>query len=147
MELKFKKAAKEAEIQEVFNYTIDAFSEAPGFNWTLEEIKQEIKGGWSLYAVYLQEEIIAALFLKEEGKALLTKHTALQVGHHGSGYSHQIKEFIEQKARDAKLKTIFNYCKIDDFRMYSLNEGHDYHKTEQNVGDDPLVVEWKKDLK
>ena len=49
-------------------------------------------------------------------------------------------------AREKKLKKIVHYCRIDNFRMYSLNESHGYRKTEKAIDEAGLVVEWTKVL-
>jgi predicted GNAT family acetyltransferase len=147
MRITFKKAKSEKEIKAIFDYNIDAFSDSPDFKWTFEEIKKEVGEGWELYSMMLDNEIIAALFYKIEGQSLLTKNTAIKITHQGSGFSHKIKEFIEKVARDNKLKRIFHYCRIDNFRMYSLNESHSYKKTPNKFGPEGLVVEWVKELK
>lgn len=136
----------EKEIQSVFDYNIDAFSDTPDFLWRLDEIKEEIENGWELYAVKWGEEVIAAVFLKHEQSALLSKNTAIKMANQGSGFSHQIKSFVESKAKELGAKKIFHYCRIDNFRMYSLNEGHGYKKTNQ-IQPDPQVVEWVKVIK
>ena len=46
-----------------------------------------------------------------------------------------------------KAKEIINFCGIDNFRMYSLNESHGYQKTGRKLGDNGQVVEWKKLVK
>ncbi len=146
MELKFVKAAKEEDFKNIFNYNIDAFSDSPDFKWTLDEIKHEVKEGWLLYAAYLRSEIIAACFLRPDGNSLLTKNTAIKMTAQGSGYSHQIKEFFEEQAKEQKLNEIVHYCRIDNFRMYSLNESHGYKKTGRKLGERGLIVEWIKKI-
>lgn len=146
VELTFKKVSQNSEVQTVFDYNIDAFSDSPDFNWGIDEIKQEMKEGWELYAAYLGKEVIAAIFLKKEKQGLLSKNTAVKIHHQGSGHSHQIKEFIEKRARSLKVKHIYHYCRIDNFRMYSLNEKHGYRKTDKKLGEGGQVVEWVKDL-
>ena len=95
----------------------------------------------------LEGEIVAAVFYKIEDDALLTKNTAIKITYQGSGFSHTIKEFFEKVAREKGLKRIFHYCRIDNFRMYSLNESHQYKKTPKKLGPEGLVVEWVKSLK
>ena len=146
MDLTFKSVKVDKDIKAVYEYNIDAFTDSPDFNWTLEGIKKELKDGWELYSVYWNEEIIAAVFLKVSGKDLITKNTAVKMHHQGSGYNHQIKDFFELKARELGLKTILHYCRIDNFRMYSLNESHGYKKTPNKL-ESPHVVEWEKFLK
>lgn len=146
MELTFKKVDTEEQIQEVYDYNIDAFSDTPDFKWTLEDIRQEMAEGWELMAVYLADEIIAAVFYKVEKDALLTKNTAVKMNYQGSGYSHKIKDYIELLAKKKKVKKIIHYCRIDNFRMYSLNESHGFEKTGRTYGDDVQVVEWSKKI-
>lgn len=146
MTVHFKAAKTAAEIESVFNYTIDAFSDAPDFNWTLANIKKEIKDGWELYAVLVDAEVIAAAFYKRDDEVLLTKNTAIKTSFQGSGHSHEIKQFFESKAKEFKLKRIIHYCSIDDFRMYSLNESHGYEKIQDLELAQELVVSWVKKL-
>jgi hypothetical protein len=146
MNVNFKKAKSEKDIKSIHDYNIDAFSDSPDFKWTLDEIKKEVADGWELYSLMLGEEILAAVFFKIDGKSLLSKNTAIKITHQGSGFSHTIKEFFEKMARDNKLKQIYHYCRIDNFRMYSLNESHKYKKTPRKFGVEGLVVEWVKEL-
>lgn len=147
MELVFKLASSEKAIQKILDYTIDAFSDSPDFKWTFDEIKHEVSEGWELYGVHLSDEIIAAVFIKEENNSLLTKNTAIKMGHQGSGFSHQIKDFFAEEARKRKINKLIHYCRIDNFRMYSLNESHGYKKTDRKLGTDGQIVEWVKDLR
>jgi hypothetical protein len=147
MKIKFQRAKTEKEIKAIFDYNIDAFSDSPDFKWTFDEIKNEVGEGWQLYSMMLDAEVIASAFYKIEGDSLLTKNTAIKITHQGSGFSHKIKEFFEKVARDEGLKRIFHYCRIDNFRMYSLNESHSYKKTPRKFGPEGLVVEWVKELK
>lgn len=147
MKLTFKKAKTEKDIKAIFDYNIDAFSDSPDFKWTFDEIKKEVSEGWELFSLMLEGEIMAAVFYKVEEDSLLTKNTAIKITHQGSGFSHAIKEFFEKVARENGLKKIFHYCRIDNFRMYSLNESHQYKKTPRKLGEEGLVVEWVKALK
>ena len=146
MKLIFQKAQSQQDIQNVYEYNIDAFSESPDFNWNLNEIQKEVLAGWDLYAAYLGEEVIAAIFLKKENGQLLSKTTSIKMNYQGSGYSHKIKEFIEESAQKNKLSEVVNFCGIDNFRMYSLNESHGYQKTGRKLGNKGQVVEWVKVL-
>ena len=56
------------------------------------------------------------------------------------------KEFIEESAQKNKIKQVVNFCGIDNFRMYSLNESHGYKKTGRKLGKKGTVVEWVKGL-
>ncbi len=144
MEVKFEKATSQDQIKDIYDYNIDVFSDSPDFNWGPQEIKNEVADGWELYAVKYGEEIIAAVFIKMEGKSLLSKNTAIKMLYQGSGFSHKIKDFVDQKALEYKVDDIFHYCRIDNFRMYSLNESHGYKKTFRKVDEHGHVVEWKK---
>lgn len=147
MKLTFKKAKTEKDIKEIYDHNIDAFSDSPDFKWTFEEIKKEVSEGWELYSLIDEGEIVAAVFYKVEDDSLLTKNTAIKIDHQGAGLSHSIKEFFEKVAREKKLKRIYHYCRIDNFRMYSLNESHQYKKTPRKLGPEGLVVEWMKVVK
>jgi hypothetical protein len=147
MRLNFKKAKSENDIKAIFDYNIDAFSDSPDFKWTFDEIKKEVGEGWELFSMMIDTEVIAAVFYKVEADSLLTKNTAIKITHQGSGYSHNIKEFFEKVAREKKLSKIYHYCRIDNFRMYSLNESHSYKKTPNKSGPNGLVVEWVKEIK
>jgi len=147
MKVNFKRAKSEKDIKSILDYNIDAFSDSPDFKWTFDEIKKEVADGWELYSLMLDGEVMAALFYKIEGDSLLTKNTAIKITHQGSGFSHTIKEFFEKVAREHHLKKIYHYCRIDNFRMYSLNESHHYKKTPRKLGPEGLVVEWVKTIK
>ncbi len=144
MELTFVKAKSQKDIKHIFDHTIDAFSDSPDFSWTLEDIQHEVKDGWELYSVSSGKEVIAAIFFKKDGTDLYTKNTAIKMTFQGSGYSHKIKDFFEQKAKELGAKTIIHYCRVDNFRMYALNESHNYKKTEKRIGEDQQIVEWVK---
>jgi len=146
MSLSFSKAKTQQQIQAIINYNIDAFVDSPDFSWDVKGIKREIEDGWDLYSVSQNREIIAAVFLRVKEESLFTKNTAVKISHQGSGYSHQIKDFFELRARELDLKMIFHFCRIDDFRMYSLNESHGYRKTSRKLGKKGEVVEWKKKI-
>ena len=109
MKLRFELAKNAKDIKNIYEYNVDAFSESPDFNWNLDEICKEIDDGWDLYAAYLGKEIIAAVFLKNDKTSLLSKTTSVKLNYQGSGYSHKIKEFIEESAKDLKVKQIFNF--------------------------------------
>ena len=145
-DLSFFKAVKSKEIKDIYDYTTDAFSDTPDFKWDLDGIEQEVKDGWTLCGVKNKDqEIVAALFYRLKNKKLMTKNTGLKIDHQGSGYSHAIKEFFETTAKELKAKSIVHYCRIDNFRMYSLNESHGYTKTGTD-SDDEQIVMWEKNL-
>lgn len=145
MDLIFKKATSKKDYEAIYNYNIDAFSDSPDFSWTLDDIKKEVQEGWELYSVSFEDEIIAAVFFQQVGDELQTKNTAVLTTHKGSGFSHKIKEFLENKAKELGLKKIVHYCRIDNFRMYSLNESHGYKKSDKKYADGQ-IVEWVKKL-
>ena len=62
MKLNFQKASTTQDIQNVYEYNIDAFSESPDFNWNLKEIEKEVSEGWDLYAAHLGDEVIVGSF-------------------------------------------------------------------------------------
>ena len=138
------KTAKE--IEDLYNFNVEVFSDGVDFSWSLDNLKEQSASGWSLYAAKVDKEIIAVLFAKEESAELVTKHTPIKLEFRGNGYSHQIKDFFEELAKDESIKTIKNICRGDDFRMISLNETHDYKKTGK-VFEGGKLVEWQKHLK
>lgn len=142
--LNFKLVKTDQEILEVLDHNVDAFVDPPDFKWSLEDIKREIQLGWNVFGVYYEREVMAAVLYMVEGDSLLTKNTAIKMQFQGSGHSHQIKEFFEESAKNSKLKNIYHYCRIDNFRAYSLNESHGYKKTGKTLGNDGQVVEWHK---
>lgn len=143
MVLKFVKATEKEAFENIFNHNIDAFSDSPDFSWNLDEIKKEVKAGWELYSVEVENEIIAAVFLKQEKNRLLSKNTSIKMHYQGSGYSHKIKDFVEEEAKKRGLHEIIHFCAIDNFRMYSLNESHGYAKLPR-VETDAMTVAWSK---
>ena len=147
VKLKFQLANSEADVKNIYEYNIDAFSESPDFNWNLDEIKKEMDSGWDLYSANINDEVIAAVFLKKDKTTLYSKTTSIKMNFQGSGYSHKIKEFIEDSAKKMNVKEIINFCGIDNFRMYSLNESHGYKKTGRRLGSNGQVVEWIKPIK
>lgn len=148
LKLKFENASSQESIQAIYDHTIEAFSDSPDFGWGPKELEGQIEKGWKIFAVTFEKEIIAAILLKieEKERSLLSKNTAIKPSHQGKGISHQIKEFIENYAKEQKLTTIFHYCRIDNFRMYGLNERHGYSKTGRKDVFAPHTIEWKKEL-
>ncbi|MBI2520892.1 MAG: hypothetical protein HYV97_10760 [Bdellovibrio sp.] len=145
--LTFVRASGPEDYKKIFEYNIDAFSDTPDFKWTLGDIEHEVQDGWDLYSVNLGKDTIAAVFLKKDKDRLLSKNTAIKMNYQGSGHSHKIKGFIEEKAISLHARYIYHYCRIDNFRMYSLNESHGYRKTNHKFGENGQVVEWMKTLK
>jgi len=144
IKLSFNPSTDNKDIKEVYNFNVKAFADTQDFNWTEENIKQELEDGWILYSAKFEKDIVAALFVKVDGETLLTKNTPVKLSHQGNGFSHIIKEFYERFAQDHSLNKIINYCPNDNFRMISLNEGHDYKKTGKMLGPNKNLIEWEK---
>jgi hypothetical protein len=145
--LHFIHSTSKDQIEQIYNFNVQAFTDSHDFNWTKENIQNEIKAGWNLYSVQIDNDIVCALFLKEEANTLFTKNTPIKINYQGNGFSHLIKEFYEDYANSNNLQRVVNYCPIDNFRMISLNEGHDYTKTGQTLGGNDQMLEWEKILK
>lgn len=142
--LRFVKCHTEEELKRLYNYDVDVFAEAGDFEWSLQNLKKEKKQGWEIYAVEVDHEFIAAIFLRQENGILYTKNTSLKLMYQGQGLSHRIKDFYEHLARGQKAHTIIHYCAVDNFRAIALNESHGYHKT--GVHKNGEVLEWQKKL-
>jgi len=134
------------ELKEIVNFNVQAFADSHDFAWTENNVKNELASGWEVFSVKIDKDIICALFVKKDGENLLTKNTPLKMNYQGQGYSHIIKEFYEEYAKENKLGSVYNYCPVDNFRMISLNEGHDYHKTGETLGSNTNMIEWNKKL-
>lgn len=147
MSLIFQECATDKDIKDIYNFNIHAFADTQDFEWSEENIKKEMGEGWKLLSVSYNKDIVAAVFLKVEGDNLFTKNTPIKIDYQGNGFSHMIKDFYEQFAQENNIHTILNYCPNDNFRMISLNEGHDYTKTGKILGDNSNIIEWKKSLK
>lgn len=141
--LKFIKSTSNEDINNIYNFNVQAFADSATAEWSEQTIKDEVKNGWSLYSVQYEGDIVAAVFMKEEDKQLLTKNTPIKMEFQGNGFSHRIKDFYEEFAAENSLETIVNYCPADSFRLISLNERHNYEKTGNVVND---TIEWKKEL-
>ena len=143
----FQQSQTAEDVKEIYNFNVKAFAGTHDFTWTEENINKEIKDGWSLYSVKVEKDIVAALFLKEDAKTLFTKNTPIKLDYQGNGFSHLVKEFYEEMAKNKGITKLINYCPGDNFRMISLNEGHDYTKTGNTFGENSEIVEWEKTLK
>lgn len=144
--LVFKESRSKEEISDIYNFNVQAFTDIQDFDWSEQNIKKEIKDGWKLFSVEYEQDIVAAVFLKEDEKTLLTKNTPIKMDYQGNGFSHKIKDFYELYANENGINTIINYCPFDNFRMISLNERHDYQKTGNVFGKNNQIVEWQKKL-
>jgi predicted GNAT family acetyltransferase len=144
--LVFKPSKTKQEIASIYNFNVNAFADMKDFDWSEQNIKKEIADGWQLFSVEFDGDIVAAAFIKESDQALLTKNTPIKMDYQGNGFSHRIKDFYEQYAREHGIKTIVNYCPNDNFRMISLNEGHHYEKTGNFLGKNKEILEWRKTL-
>ena len=144
--LVFKESKSSQEITNIYNFNVHAFADTQDFDWSEQNIKKAIKDGWQLFSVEFEGDIVAAAFVKKDGTILMTKNTPIKMEYQGNGFSHRIKDFYEDYAKQAGVETIINYCPIDNFRMISLNEGHNYIKTGKLLGKNKAIIEWKKDL-
>ena len=142
--LNIHQVTSKSEIKDIYNFNVQAFADSHDFAWTEENINAEIQSGWALYSAQVSDEIICAIFVKEDGDSLLTKNTPIKLSYQGNGYSHMIKDFYEDFAKDKNLKFVYNYCPVDNFRMIGLNERHDYQKTGATLGGNMNMIEWKK---
>jgi hypothetical protein len=144
--LVIKECATDTELESLYNFNINAFADMQDFEWTVTELKNQVQEGWSVLSVALDSDIVAAIFMKTEGPSLITKNTSIKIDYQGNGFSHMIKEFYEEYARENKISTIINYCAEDNFRMISLNEGHDYTKTGNVLESNKHILEWQKNI-
>ncbi len=135
------------EIENVYNFEVNAFADDHGVTWSEESIKEELEQGWDLYSANLGEEIVAAVFVKRAGDTLFTKNTPIKLIFQGNGFSHQIKDYYEKTAHGLGLNRVVHYCPSENFRMISLNEGHDYKQTGNKLGKDNHIIEWEKIIK
>lgn len=132
-------------ITDVYQFNINAFTDSVDA-WTKDSITKQIKDGWSLYSVNYDGDILAAGFIKEDENALLTKNTPIKMEYQGNGFSHMIKDYYEEYAKNKSIPTIYNYCPFDSFRLISLNERHGYDKTGKSYGKNGEIVEWMKKI-
>ncbi len=145
--ISFVLSKTDEEIKEIYNFNVQAFADSHDFAWTTDNIKSELSSGWELYSVRVDSDIICAIFMKVDVDRLLTKNTPIKMNYQGNGFSHIIKDFYEQYANDNALERVFNYCPVDNFRMISLNEGHNYVRTGRSLGSNKNMIEWEKTLK
>jgi hypothetical protein len=145
-ELIFRMAQSQQEVEDIYNFNVNAFADAQDFDWSIDNIKKELKDNWKLYSVSFDKDIIAALFIKIDGDALFTKNTPIKMPYQGNGFSHKIKEFYEDEALNLGLNKVVNLCTADNFRMISLNEGHNYQRTGRTFGKNNEIIEWEKKL-
>lgn len=144
--LTFIESSTEKEIQEIYNFNVQAFADAQDFDWSVNNLKNEIKDGWTLFSVSFDSNIVAALFLKAIDGTLYTKNTPIKMNFQGNGFSHMIKDFYEDVAKDLGVNRIVNYCPFDNFRMISLNERHSYYKTGNTLDNGKHLEEWEKNI-
>ncbi|MBT4790699.1 MAG: hypothetical protein HON90_03945 [Halobacteriovoraceae bacterium] len=144
--IKFIPSSSNNELNEIYNFNTIAFADSQDFAWSKENIKKEIKSGWEVISVKIENDIICALFLKEEQDCLLTKNTPIKLNYQGQGLSHIIKDYYEDYAKSKSLTGVLNYCPADNFRMIALNESHGYTKTGRNLDGNNSMIEWEKNL-
>lgn len=145
--LNFISGKSEKYLNEIFNFNVQAFADAQDFDWSQEGLKREISNGWTLYSAKVAEEVVCVLFVKVQDDKLFTKNTPVKIDFQGQGFSHEIKDFYEGIAEENSVREIFNYCPQDNFRMISLNEGHEYKRTGHLIGPHQNIIEWVKPWK
>lgn len=143
--LKFKKIESDADIRKIHEFNVKAFSDED-LSWTYDNLKKHMADNWILYTANYQKDIVAAIFIKEKDDTLVTRNTSIAVDYQGNGFSHVIKDHLEDMAHAKKLKRVVNYCPFDNFRMISLNERHHYSKTGKTFGKNNEIVEWEKKI-
>lgn len=146
IDLVFKEAKKEEEVVNLSKFDIQAFTDTQDFSWSLDNIKKEVKTGWKLYSVTIEDEIVAAVLMKKDSDTLFTKNTPIKMAFQGNGFSHQIKNFYELEAKKLQIAKVINYCPVDNFRMIALNESHGYKRTGNAFGLANNIIEWVKVL-
>lgn len=144
--LEFKEAKKEEDMVNLSKFDIQAFTDTQDFSWSLENIKKEVQTGWKLFSVTTDNEIVAAVLMKQDSSTLLTKNTPIKLAFQGNGFSHQIKYFYEEEAKRLNVNKVINYCPVDNFRMIALNESHGYKRTGKSFGISNNIIEWEKTL-
>ncbi|MCY4643139.1 MAG: hypothetical protein OXB88_00825 [Bacteriovoracales bacterium] len=142
MTLRFYLAKSKKDLDDIYGHNTSAFFDDAEFKWTKKWLETQRQSGYDIYQVRYGKEVVAALFVKEEEKGLLTKQTPLKFNVQGKGIGHKIKEYVEDLAKKSGKKNIFNYCAVDNFRMAALNESHGYEKT----GKGDILQEWHKSL-
>ncbi len=141
-----KECSSDSEMSAIYNFNTNAFADMQDFEWSVDSLKLQMNEGWSVLSVAVDEDIIAAIFIKISDSVLLTKNTSIKMDYQGNGFSHMIKEFYEEYAKQNKVTKIINYCAEDNFRMVSLNEGHDYKKTGNHLNSNNHILEWEKHI-
>jgi len=144
--LEFKDAKKEEDVVNLSKFDIQAFTDTQDFSWSLENIKKEVQTGWRLFSVMADDEIVAAVLIKQDNSTLLTKNTPIKLAFQGNGFSHQIKYFYEEEAKRLNVNRVVNYCPEDNFRMIALNESHGYKRTGKSFGISNNIIEWEKTI-
>ena len=144
--LTYARAKSQKELQEIYDHNMSAFFDSDEFEWKMDWIKKQNKEGWDFYSVSFEEEIIAALLIKRKDKTFWSKQTPVKMSFQGNGFSHNIREYIEELANEEEVVEVFNICAIDNFRMVALNESHGYKKTGKKYLNSKTLVEWYKKL-
>lgn len=135
--------ATDKDIRKIHDFNLKSFADED-MSWTYDSLKKLIAKGWELRTANYNGDIVAALFTKTEGDALLTRNTSIAVDFQGNGFSHMIKDHFEDIAYESNLKKVINYCPFDNFRMISLNERHHYEKTGNRLPESEEIMEWVK---
>ena len=144
--LNFHEVKNQDEFDQIIRYDQSAFSTGVGFEWSLKGLELEKKRGWKIIGVFNNEIVVASVLAKKEGKTLLTKTSPVKLDFQGNGFSHQIKDYLEDYAKKNKCLSIRHFCRSDDFRGISLNETHGYKKVNFPENDDENISLWEKTL-
>lgn len=142
--LQFKLAKTKADLKKVYQYNLSVFLDDEEFPWSLKWLESQYKDGYDIYRVKYEKEVVSILFVKALERGLLSMQTPLKLNFQGMGLNHQIKDHVEVLAKKAKLKDIYNYCNLENFRMTALNKAHGYEKTGKVEG--KALVEWHKKI-
>ncbi len=146
MKLSITKTKSKNDIEDIYKHNTSAFTDNAEIDWSLDSLLETSDEGWDIYSASCDDNIVAALFVKKGPDTLITKNTPIRIEFQGNGFSHMIKEFYEEEAKKRGLDRLLNYCSSSNFRMMSLNEGHNYKKTGRTVGDSGEIIEWEKVL-
>ncbi|MBT3980752.1 MAG: hypothetical protein HOE90_05315 [Bacteriovoracaceae bacterium] len=148
MTLEFEPIEKSDQLEDLYDFNDQVFSAFADIVWTVDGLQEQMDENWELISVMHNNEIVAAVFLKEDDGRLLSKHTPIKLAFQGNGFSHLIKEFIEKSAKERSLTSVVNFCRVDNFRNVGLNETHGYIKLASfDLDDGARLGEWEKTLK
>jgi hypothetical protein len=84
-ELEFTESKSNKTIDEIYNFSTEAFS-GLSEEWSVDGLKKQVKEGWQLYSVKFEGEVVAAVLTKEDADMLLTKNTTIKINYQGNGF-------------------------------------------------------------